>query len=241
MTVQPTHVLLIAHERYKERSCQDYIDYCARIRSEVWHGIKGDAMAEQDKNFLNSTFVNEMEPLAKICQAHFKEQNQGIKVAHVDEQLADGRIIDAVGREIFVEITCSKDTMRIVEAYSQLSNNIIIPLTGPRMTVESRQQIRDSGIVDEPFGEYDEDFVARIDTAVREVLDKKLKKQWQERENWLCIVLDDVTHWQEDLTEQILTRIYQEYSQQLASCHIRKLWFVGYKDWISHYDISPYR
>lgn len=236
MTVEPTHPLLIASERYKERSCQDYVQYCSAVRAEVWNTSDKAEISGPDRAFLNKTFANEMEPLAKICQDYFGSQTVGIKVAHIDEPLADGKILVPGKAPIFVEFTASKDFRRIEEAYAQLNKGIHVSLTGPKITESEITALR-TGAGNEIDGEFEDEFVERIEIAVKEVLDKKLKKKWPSRNNWLCVVLDDQTNWWGDLVGELLENIVTEYRPRLKENSIAMLWFLGYEHWISSHRV----
>lgn len=137
---------------------------------------------------------------------------------------------------IFVEFTASKDFRRIEEASAQLKKGIHVSLTGPKITDSEIKALR-KGAGNAIDGEFEDEFVERIEIAIKEVLDKKLKKKWPSRNNWLSVVLADQTNWWGDLVGELLERIFVKHRLALKENSIEVLWFVGYEHWISNHRV----
>jgi hypothetical protein len=84
---------------------------------------------------------------------------------------------------------------------------------------------------DQSIGDTEADFLERQEFSIREVIEKKLVHNWAARDNWLCIVLDDVTNWHDISMTNLLAEVHGLYRDELRL--ISMLWFVGYQSWIS--------
>jgi hypothetical protein len=115
MSTEPKHPLLLPALRYNEYSVAEFIKYCEPIRAELFK----PGVEQVDREFLEKQFVNEMEPLAKMCGHLYGSPNQQVKVRHVNEQLADGIIVpEGATQNIFVEFTAAKDFYFLKYAFS---------------------------------------------------------------------------------------------------------------------------
>lgn len=226
MSIKPVHELLSAERRYAKYSATEYIQYCRQIRESLFHTDEEPV----DKKFLERTFVDEMEPLARICEAIFEPVDDTFRVCHCDEELTDGRIT-CRGKEIFVEFTCAKDHQYHRHVLQQYEKGSILPFSEylegnipPRKPGRRQPDPELSGVENHIL-----DAIERIES--------KLDRKWPNRINWLCVVMDDVSFTPEEVGAR-LNKVFDIVRTGARSSNIAELWFVGYRSLIKRFPVQ---
>ncbi|SRR5579875_900294 len=224
MSVIPCHPLLTNEAIFDWYTAKQYIEYCAAIRKAIHQNP--DSPEPPDAKFFRTKFVDEMEPLAKVCQHLFGADNNESQVRCMDKPLTDGEIIARSGGEsVYVEFTSAKNHRLLDYAYSELkTKGRLISLTFfTDEDVPHLKTFTEDAVEAEDLGMAAKKHINSISARIA----AKLEKQWPtDRTNWLCIVLDDITFWPEGI-ETIFDEIYRKYRPDLLERSITELWFVG--------------
>ncbi|MBX3072873.1 hypothetical protein KF728_12800 [Candidatus Obscuribacterales bacterium] len=223
MSTEPENSLVSKDKRFATYTISEYVEYCDLVRESLGATAKN---CRADNDFFRRKFVDEMEILAKVCVHSFGRDRMDVWVRYLDAPLADGEIVfPDESRNFFVEITSTKDHRLIDYAVEQMKQGRLISISGH--TGDDVPRLRNGVCDDDVEAEEDTVSYSKQRSVIERRIGKKLNKTWQDRDNWLCIVIDDLTHWDE-LSLQSLSQISEEFRERLRTQYISKLWFVGY-------------
>jgi hypothetical protein len=231
--------LIAPDRRYREYPARDYIDYCARIR-ESSHCLPEAFDDKALLTFLQKTFAEEMEVLARICKHQFQGSYDGVTVQSIENDPPDGIITLANGEKIFVECTSSVD--RRLENFIleyQRKTGTPISLTGfEGADIEGNRlagyTLKGMDVDNPDMAEFlveadeDVDIINRQRKQIAEKIEKKLEKSWQPRTNWLAIFVNQtLTIGGYIFMEPTLNELCSKYKVRLLEKNISALYFVG--------------
>ncbi len=220
MSIEPRNQIVSKSKRFATYTVRDYIAYCACVRESL---LLSSEHCLEDKKFRRKQFVHEMEILAKVCAAEFGQDNEQVKVRYLDKPLADGEVI-LESESFYVEITSTKDHLLTDFVADELAKGRVISFSGHTGNDVARLRKAGSGCAVEL--EKVTSLQAKLVDAVTDRIGKKVKKEWTNKHNWLCIVIDDYAHWDE-AAHVSLFEVTEQFRDALTSKHIQKIWFVG--------------
>lgn len=240
---------------HKEYSVKDYVSLCTEIRQLIL-APKNTNIEDTAKTFFEKQFVEEMEPLSVICHHFFSESNGSMKVQYTGggaqpDNEPDGKIIFVhdFRKEICLEFTTAADRRWLNFAIEQTRNGKITSLTGHTSADITGNRLKGyQDIVNPVEAESEEQAVENQRRRIAAAIERKLQNRWINRPNWLCVVIDDITHWNNRIQEAmnpIFSDMQATYRDQLNSKYIEALCFLGYggiecgKGWLSLHQDEP--
>lgn len=220
MSTEPKNQIVSKQKRFAVYTVREYIAYCAEVRESL---LLSSEQCLADKKFRRKQFVHEMEILAKVCAAEYGRESEQVRVRYMDEPLADGEVI--LGNEsFFVEITSTTDQQLTNYIADELEKGRVISFSGHEgKDVARLKKDRTRWVVE---AESVTSLRSKLEAAVKDRIGKKVKKDWRNKQNWLCIVIDDYAHWDQEALA-ILIGITDQFRDELVSNCIHKIWFVG--------------
>lgn len=232
--------LVSVERRHKEYTLQDYIGYCKQIRTAIM-SLPEEFDDRQMINFFEKDFVEEMEVLARICKHQFHGDDSGIKVQYMREDPPDGTITLASGKKIHVECTSAVDRRWenfVLEQWRK--HGKLFSLSGfDGKDVQGNRKagysVNGMDINDPQMEEYSVEAEEDCDTMSKhrrhivDKIEKKLHKAWEDRTNWLCVVVNEfmMPGGSYACMEPVLNEIVMEYSDRLRESHIAAVYFVS--------------
>jgi hypothetical protein len=237
--LQQLRELLVEDKKFSLYSFDEYLRYCATIRTcfESEDDADSIALSTEFKDFFEQKFVQEMEPLAKIADLFGREQQPVARVQFVKSDPPDGRIILADGREIGIECMSARNDRLIKFALEQTRQGTITSTSGH--TVDDIHGSKHRGYSIAGYAVEAEELCEKHQKTIDLLCDRMLSKIPKLRNaQWLSVFIDEFElpdFYQARLL--LLQSVVPKFNDQLVEKGITDLFFVGNKGWLTRHQL----